>query len=173
MGGSAGRFGAPQINEGACSPLCEPTPSNPPHCPLTCLIMCLTTTELPPEQRGPSGGMRSMIAPSVPRAPTGGGWSARADCACARAGRGWGGSVWPTSAGAWRKGIPVAGADAKLAATESLFNYCRLRGLFYLRIIGDRFRWSSEPSSRRYQAGSCWGGETPASLIETGMLRIS
>lgn len=49
VGGSAARFGAPQINEDACSPLCEPTPSNPPHCPLTCLIMCLTTTELPPE----------------------------------------------------------------------------------------------------------------------------
>ena len=29
--------------------------------------MCLTTAELPPEQRGPSGGMKRMIAPSVLR----------------------------------------------------------------------------------------------------------
>lgn len=43
-------------------------------------------------------------------------------------------------AGAWRKGIPAAGADAKLTAAEYMFNYSRLRGLFYLR-----FRWSSEP----------------------------
>lgn len=51
----------------------QPSPANPPHCPLTCLIMCLTTTARSPEQRGPSGGKTRMIAPSVPAAPGGGG----------------------------------------------------------------------------------------------------
>lgn len=109
----------------------SPPPSNPPHCPLTCLIMCLTTAELPPEQRGPSGGMKRMIAPSVPPAPTGGGrGGAGRGCATTRAHRrGPGGRARP-SAGAWRKGIPAAGADAKLAVAECMFNYSRRRGLF-------------------------------------------
>lgn len=84
VGGGAGRVGAPPISEDACSRLGAPTPSNPPHCPLTCLIMCLTSTELPSEQRGPSGGVRSMIAPSVPRAPAGGGGGGRGRTARAR-----------------------------------------------------------------------------------------
>ena len=108
----------------------SPTPSNPPHCPLKCLIMCLTTAELPPEQRGPSGRMKRMIAPSVPPAPSGGGRGGAGGAARLRVREGGGGAGGRWSAGARRKGIPAAGADAKLAAAEYMLNYSRRRGLF-------------------------------------------
>lgn len=108
----------------------SPTPTNPPHCPLKCLIMCLTTAELPPEQRGPSGRMKGTIAPSVPPAPSGGGRGGAGGAARLRVREGGGGAGGRWSAGAGRKGIPAAGADAKLAAAEYMLNYSRRRGLF-------------------------------------------
>lgn len=94
--------------------------------------MCLTTTEPSPSGRqGPPGRTRKMIAPSVTPALMGGG-------PASAGGAGRGGAA--ASRRCLEKGDPSAGADAKLTAAEYMFNYSRLRGLFYLR-----FRWSSEP----------------------------
>lgn len=100
----------------------QPSPANPPHCLLTYLIMCLTTTVLSREQRGAFWRKDANDCSICYRGTSGGEGQVRV-----RPGRAGGAAT--RSAGVSGARIHAAGAGAKLAPAEWMLNYRRPQGL--------------------------------------------